>query len=92
MFEVFSDYHLRVGEVTAEATPPQGHAVGVQRLDATEVGDAKGGQSVRDGASRRQSLPDDLHGALGLARTAGGLVCIGRVFDSIYKAGARPCF
>src|SRR3954447_19456494 len=40
-FEVFEDYHLRVGEITADTHVPPGHAVRQQRLDATEVGTAK---------------------------------------------------
>jgi heme-degrading monooxygenase HmoA len=38
---VFSDYHLRVCEVTADTHPPQGIAVAERRLDETEIGDAK---------------------------------------------------
>jgi heme-degrading monooxygenase HmoA len=40
-FEIFSDYHLRIGEVTADTDPPKGLAVLEQRLDETEVGVAK---------------------------------------------------
>jgi heme-degrading monooxygenase HmoA len=40
-FEVFADYHLRVGEVTADTHPPTGLAVEQQRFDATAVGAAK---------------------------------------------------
>jgi heme-degrading monooxygenase HmoA len=40
-FEVFEDYHLRVGEITADAKPPKGQAVLQNRLDETEVGEAK---------------------------------------------------
>lgn len=40
-FEVFSDYHLRVGEVTSDSHPPAGHTVRDQRLDSTEVGRSK---------------------------------------------------
>src|SRR5215207_2112008 len=32
-FEVFEDYHLRVGEITADTCPPQGISVVDQRLD-----------------------------------------------------------
>ena len=39
--EVFEDYHLCVGEVTADSAPPPGHAVREQRLDETEEGAAK---------------------------------------------------
>ena len=35
--EVFLDYHLRVGQVTADTHPPAGHVLREQRLDATEV-------------------------------------------------------
>src|ERR1700735_132939 len=38
---VFSDYHLRVGEVTFDSRPPEGLEVIEQRLDATEIGEAK---------------------------------------------------
>ena len=38
---IFSDYHLRVGEVVADSTPPNGMRILEQRLDETEVGAAK---------------------------------------------------
>jgi len=40
-FEVFADYHLRIGEITADTDPPAGLTVTEQRLDETEVGVAK---------------------------------------------------
>jgi heme-degrading monooxygenase HmoA len=40
-FAVFEDYHLRVGEITADTHVPSGQTLQVQRLDATEVGSAK---------------------------------------------------
>ena len=39
-FEVFEDYHLRVGEITADSEAP-GQKLLQQRLDETEVGEAK---------------------------------------------------
>jgi heme-degrading monooxygenase HmoA len=39
--EVFADYHLRVGEIIADTHIPVGHSLKEQRLDATEVGEAK---------------------------------------------------
>jgi heme-degrading monooxygenase HmoA len=39
--EVFEDYHLRVGEITADSRPPMGLAVEERRFDETEVGEAK---------------------------------------------------
>ncbi len=85
-FEVFSDYHLRVGEVTADSHPPQGHAVRVQRLDETEVGSAKVCQLFEAVPCVGRSVPDDLMGAIGLAPTVSGLVA-SDVFDSIYNPG-----
>jgi heme-degrading monooxygenase HmoA len=40
-FEVFEDYHLRVGEVTADRGSPKGLAGKQQRFDETETGAAK---------------------------------------------------
>ena len=38
-FEVFLDYHLRVGQVTQDSRVPRGHALDEQRLDETQVGE-----------------------------------------------------
>jgi hypothetical protein len=40
-FEVFQDYHLRVGEITADTQLPPGRKLAQQRFDVTEVGGAK---------------------------------------------------
>src|SRR4051794_10992430 len=40
-FEVFADYHLRVGEVTADSGMPHGKPLPEQRFDETEIGLAK---------------------------------------------------
>ena len=37
--EIFSDYHLRVGQVTRDTRPPTGQAVREQRLDETVTGE-----------------------------------------------------
>ncbi|WP_246702737.1 antibiotic biosynthesis monooxygenase [Starkeya sp. ORNL1] len=37
-FEVFNDYHLRVGQLTQDTHLPAGHALIEQRLDETETG------------------------------------------------------
>lgn len=37
--EIFSDYHLRVGQVTADNQVPMGCAITEQRLDETETGE-----------------------------------------------------
>src|SRR5215831_14770765 len=36
--EIFSDYHLRVGQVTKDTKIPEGYELREQRLDETEVG------------------------------------------------------
>jgi heme-degrading monooxygenase HmoA len=40
-FEVFEDYHLRVGEITADTHLPSGKVLKQQHFDETEVGAAK---------------------------------------------------
>jgi heme-degrading monooxygenase HmoA len=37
--EILADYHLRVGQITADNQVPTGYAVTEQRLDETEVGE-----------------------------------------------------
>jgi heme-degrading monooxygenase HmoA len=37
--EIFEDYHLRVGQLTADTRPPAGCELREQRLDLTEVGE-----------------------------------------------------
>src|SRR5882724_2168263 len=39
--EVFLDYHLRVGEIVADTAPPPTASLVEQRLDETEIGQAK---------------------------------------------------
>jgi heme-degrading monooxygenase HmoA len=40
-FDIFQDYHLRVGEATFDSDPPKQAPLMQQRLDETEVGTAK---------------------------------------------------
>jgi heme-degrading monooxygenase HmoA len=40
-FEIFQDYHLRVGDVTFDTDPPREAPVRERRFDETEVGQAK---------------------------------------------------
>lgn len=40
-FDIFADYHLRVGDVSADTEPPKEAPVREQRFDATETGKAK---------------------------------------------------
>ena len=40
-FEVFEDYHLRVGEIIADSHPPEGQAIRDHHIEETEVGAAR---------------------------------------------------
>ncbi len=40
-FDIFADYHLRVGDVSADTEPPRQAPVREQRFDETEIGKAK---------------------------------------------------
>src|SRR5262249_39542710 len=82
-FEVFQDYHLRVGEITADTHAPQGMSLAQQRLDETEVGNAKA-VTITELTPRESGR--DLAPALGLDASAGGLVDH-ELFESIYNAG-----
>jgi heme-degrading monooxygenase HmoA len=87
--EIFSGYHLRVGQVTRDTRVPPGHALQEQRLDETEVGagttatliDAtRPSEWVKDGGA------DAVAQWLGLAPKASGLVTWD-VFDAVLTPG-----
>jgi heme-degrading monooxygenase HmoA/pimeloyl-ACP methyl ester carboxylesterase len=40
-FEIFQDYHLRVGEIVSDTMPPPGASAGERRFDETESAEAK---------------------------------------------------
>jgi len=70
-FAVFADYHLRVGEITADTHPPSGPAVKQQRLDETEIGAAK--TVTLTEITPNGTSPDALPAHLGLDTSARGL-------------------
>ena len=88
--EVFLDYHLRVGQLTKDSQPPEGHVLREDRLDETAVGagttvtliDAKPPQAA---ASSRPPA-DAVARWLGLAPRASGLVAWD-VFDAVLTPG-----
>jgi heme-degrading monooxygenase HmoA len=84
--EIFRDYRLRVGEVTADSAAPAGAALDQQRFDETEVGAAKV-VTVTDVTTSADGLdvdPDRL--ARDLGPTGEGLIDC-EVFASIYTPG-----
>jgi heme-degrading monooxygenase HmoA len=86
-FEIFEDYHLRVGEITADTDVPQGQQLREQRLDETEVGKAKAVTiSELAPTSGDKPLSADLAADLGLPKTTPGIVDQ-EVFESIYVPG-----
>jgi len=83
--EVFRDYHLRVGEVTADSRPPDGHIVRSQRLDVTETGEAKL-LSLTEMTLPPDVPPEAVGARLGLNADAAGLVGWD-VFEAILTPG-----
>jgi heme-degrading monooxygenase HmoA len=88
-FEIFEDYHLRVGEIIHDTDPPAGLTVAEQRLDGTETGTAKVATitELTPGADRDTAgTPDMLPARLGLDPRRDGLLDA-EVFESIYNPG-----
>ena len=86
---VFRDYHLRVGQVTADSHPPAGHDVLEQRLDETEDGVGKLLTIVelhRPPALADDAAPEQIGRSLGLPEGAQGLV-EWDVFEAILTPG-----
>src|SRR3954451_6040376 len=87
--EIFLDYHLRIGEFTADTSPPGGAALQQQRLDETEAGEATTITLVdakRSPQWAAQSGPEDAAKSLGLSPDAPGLVAWD-VFDAVLTPG-----
>lgn len=88
-FEVFTDYHLRVGQLTRDTRLPAGCALREQRLDETETGegttvtlvDASAGPEWTEVTSPRQRAE-----WLGLDPQAPGLIAWD-VFDAVLTPG-----
>ena len=87
--EIFSDYHLRVGQLTNDTKVPEGYELHEQRLDETEVGE---GTTVIfiDGKWPSESLQntraEDVAKWLGRPSNAEGLVSWD-VFDAVLTPG-----
>jgi heme-degrading monooxygenase HmoA len=85
--QVFEDYRLRVGEVTADTQPPEGISVEQTRLDETQIAAAKAvtiTEIRRD--PKRAAAPGDLSSLFGLEPGTAGLVDQ-EMFASIYAPG-----
>src|SRR5215475_4721732 len=85
--EIFRDYHLRVGDVTADTDAPREAPVHEQRFDATEVGAKLATLTeITPQPGATFGSPADLVSALGLDVSLGG-VADHDVFASIYNPG-----
>jgi heme-degrading monooxygenase HmoA len=87
-FEIFQDYHLRIGDVTADTDPPKEAPILERRFDETEIG-AKIATfteitPLKDAAFASQT--DLLAAHLGLDLTSGA-VAEHDVYASIYNPG-----
>jgi heme-degrading monooxygenase HmoA len=88
-FEIFQDYHLRVGDVTYDTEPPKEAPVHERRFDTTEVGSSKFATlteivPVKNAAFATQA--ELLPSHLGLDLSASG-VLDHDVWASIYNPG-----
>jgi heme-degrading monooxygenase HmoA len=89
-FEIFEDYHLRVGEITADSHVPPGQSLAQQRLDETEVGDARR-VTVTELSATADGKPAnaDPARAVGVPVIGSDGVVDSEVYDSIYNPGKQ---
>ena len=88
-FEIFEDYSLRVGEITADSDPPEGLAIVATRLDETAVGAASLATIVEVTPAKGTRIPEPpvrLPELLGVDPGAEGCVDA-EIFESIYTPG-----
>jgi heme-degrading monooxygenase HmoA len=83
-FEVFEDYHLRVGEIVTDTDIPQGQILREQRFDVTEVGEAKS-VTISELTPATNGKPSGTELPVPDANSQGLADC--EVFDSIYNPG-----
>jgi heme-degrading monooxygenase HmoA len=97
--EILSDYHLRVGQITADTRVPKGYSLQEQRLDETEVGegttltliDAKSPASSKDSGDAKAGAvaslsADDAARHLGLSMRPEGMLGWD-AFDAVLTPG-----
>jgi heme-degrading monooxygenase HmoA len=75
--EILADYHFRVGQITADTQIPEGCQILEQRLDETDIGEAKAITLItakRPAQFQETTNPNDCAEFLGLNPYADGLV------------------
>jgi heme-degrading monooxygenase HmoA len=87
-FEVFEDYHLRVGEITADNEVPEGQKLQALRLDETDISRAKF-ETISELTPVKGDKPAsaDLVVDLGLPKSGNDSIVDHEVFESIYNPG-----
>jgi heme-degrading monooxygenase HmoA len=86
--EIFEDYHLRVGEITADNEVPKGQELRELRFDATETSNAKVVTiSELTPAMSGKRASADLVSDLGLPKSSTDGVIDQEGFESIYNPG-----
>jgi heme-degrading monooxygenase HmoA len=87
--EILKDYHLRIGQITSDDQVPKGFTIQEQRLDETQVGEAKALTIItmtRPSEWNETSNPADCAQYLGLDPRADGLL-EWDVFDAVLTPG-----
>jgi heme-degrading monooxygenase HmoA len=85
--EIFEDYHLRVGEITADTHIPKGQMLQEQRFDETGVVSAKVATISELAAKGKKPASSDLPADLKLPATGVSGVLDQELFESIYNPG-----
>jgi heme-degrading monooxygenase HmoA len=85
--EIFEDYHLRVGEITADTHIPEGQKLQEQRLDETGVGSSKVATISELADQDKKPASSDLPADLSLPAIATSGVLDQDVFESITNPG-----
>jgi heme-degrading monooxygenase HmoA len=86
---ILADYHLRVGQITQDTEIPEGGQLLEQRLDETEVGEAKAITLITAKRPRQwaeTTNPDDCAEFLGLNPYAEGMLSYD-VFEAVHSPG-----
>jgi len=85
--EIFEDYHLRVGEITADTHIPAGQILQEQRFDETEAGPSNAATISELAADNKEPASSDLPAELKAPAIGTSGVIDLEVYESIYNPG-----
>lgn len=90
-FDIFEDYHLRVGEVTDDSNPPRGIAVVEEHFDETENKTSKAASIVELTPPQEQKVKQESEQTPGQVAAELGLDKAGGVVDQeLFKSITTP--